>query len=297
MENIFFERIQKINPSILEGLKEKKEFSFRINRHKSDLEAVDELKKEGFNPKNVFWSEWVYTLPMSDRKKVTKSKPYTANKIYIQNLSSIIAANALDIKEDDWVLDLAAAPGGKSLIFSEKARKVSAVEPDKKRFFRMKRNFKEHCAKNIQTYNKDGRCVYNATGEMFDKVFLDAPCSSEAHIDLDEGITWWNLKRVKRFSKLQKELIISAFESLKQGGEMIYATCTFSPEENEEVIDFLLNRYENAEVVPVELSIGNIQSGITKWEDKEYSSEVKKCVRIIPKGAYSGFFFTKIKKN
>jgi len=297
MENIFFERIQKINPSILEGLKEKKEFSFRINRHKSDLKAVDELKKEGFNPKNVFWSEWVYTLPMSDRKKVTKSKPYTANKIYIQNLSSIIAANALDIKEDDWVLDLAAAPGGKSLIFSEKARKVSAVEPDKKRFFRMKRNFKEHGAKNIQTYNKDGRFVYKATGEMFDKVFLDAPCSSEAHIDLDEGITWWNLKRVKRFSKLQKELIISAFESLKQGGEMIYATCTFSPEENEEVIDFLLNRYENAEVVPVELSIGNIQSGITKWEDKEYSPEVKKCVRIIPKGAYSGFFFTKIKKN
>jgi 16S rRNA C967 or C1407 C5-methylase (RsmB/RsmF family) len=297
MENIFFDRIQKINPSILEGLKEKKEFSFRINRYKSGLEAVNELKKEGFNPKNVSWSEWVYTLPMEERKKIVKSKPYTANKIYIQNLSSIIAANVLDIKEDDWVLDLAAAPGGKSLIFSEKARKVSAVEPDKKRFFRMKRNFKEHGAKNIQTYNKDGRFVYKATGEMFDKVFLDAPCSSEAHIDLDEGITWWNLKRVKRFSKLQKELIISAFESLKQGGEMIYATCTFSPEENEEVIDFLLNKYENAEIVPVELSIENIQSGITKWEDKEYSPEVRNCVRIIPKGAYSGFFFTKIKKN
>jgi 16S rRNA C967 or C1407 C5-methylase (RsmB/RsmF family) len=161
----------------------------------------------------------------------------------------------------------------------------------------MKRNFKEHGAKNIQTYNKDGRFVYKATGEMFDKVFLDAPCSSEAHIDLDEGITWWNLKRVKRFSKLQKELIISAFECLKKGGEMIYATCTFSPEENEEVIDFLLNKYENAEIVPVELSIENIQSGITKWEDKEYSLEVRNCVRIIPKGAYSGFFFTKIKKN
>jgi 16S rRNA C967 or C1407 C5-methylase (RsmB/RsmF family) len=293
---IFFERIKKINPAILEGLKEKKEFSFRINRHKSDPEVVDELKKEGFNPKNVLWSKWVYTLPISDRKKVTKSKPYTANKIYIQNLSSIIAANALNIKEDDWVLDLAAAPGGKSLIFSEKARKVSAVESDKKRFFRMKRNFKEHGAKNIQTYNKDGRFVYKATGEMFDKVFLDAPCSSEAHINLNEGITWWNLKRVKRFSKLQKELIISAFECLKKGGEMIYATCTFSPEENEEVIDFLLNRYENAEVMPLNLSIENIQSGITKWEDKKYSLQVKNSIRIIPQGAYSGFFFAKIKK-
>jgi len=292
----FIKRINKINPKILEGLKEKKEFSFRINRHRADLEVINKLKQEGYNPNKVSWSEYVYTLPISERKKITKSMPYTQNKIYIQNLSSIIAANALDVNEDDWVLDLAAAPGGKSLIFSEKAKKVSAVEPDRKRFFRMKRNFKEHGAKNIQTYNKDGRFVYKATGEMFDKVFLDAPCSSEAHINLDEGITWWNLKRVKRFSKLQKELIISAFEALKSGKEMIYATCTFSPEENEEVIDFLLNRYENAKVLEVNLPIDNIQEGITSWQNKKYNSEVKKCVRILPYGAYSGFFLAKIKK-
>jgi 16S rRNA C967 or C1407 C5-methylase (RsmB/RsmF family) len=203
----------------------------------------------------------------------------------------------LDVKEDDWVLDLAAAPGGKSLIFSEIARKVSAVEPDKGRFFRMKRNFKEHGAKNIQTYNKDGRFVYKATGEMFDRVFLDAPCSSEAHIDFNEGITWWNLKRVRRFAKLQKELIISAFEALKPGGEMIFATCTFSPEENEESVDFLLKKYENAEIMDVKLPIENIQNGLTKWEDKEFHPDVSKSVRILPKDAYSGFFFAKIKKN
>ncbi len=297
MENVFFERINKINPKILEGLKEKKEFSFRINRHKAGLETIEELKKEGYFPKKVDWNDYVYTLPMEERKKITKSKPYTANKIYIQNLSSIIAANSLDIDKNDWVLDLAAAPGGKSLIFSEKADKVSAVEPDKKRFFRMKRNFKEHGAKNIQTYNKDGRFVYKATGALFDKVFLDAPCSSEAHIDLNEGITWWNLKRVRRFSKLQKELIISAFEALKPGGEMIYATCTFSPEENEEVIDFLLSRYDNAKVLKIDLPIANIQEGITEWENKQYNPDVKKCIRIIPHNAYSGFFFTKIKKE
>ena len=296
MEEIFFERIKKINPKIIDGLKEKNEFSFRVNRHKADLEVIDELKKEGYNPNPVEWNKYVYTLPIEDRKKIIKSLPYTQNKIYIQNLSSIIAANSLDVNEDDWVLDLAAAPGGKSLIFSEKAKKVSAVEPDKKRFFRMKRNFKEHGAKNIQTYNKDGRFVYKATGEMFDKVFLDAPCSSEAHIELEKGITWWNLKRVKRFSKLQKELLISAFECLKPGGEMIYATCTFSPEENEENIDFLLRRYENAKIVPINLSIDNIQEGITSWEGKEFLDDVKHAIRILPKGAYSGFFFAKIKK-
>ncbi|EDM23645.1 rRNA adenine N-6-methyltransferase family protein [Caminibacter mediatlanticus] len=295
MQELFEERIKKINPKILDALKEKKEFSFRINKHKADLEVIDELKKEGFNPKRVEWSKYVYTLPIEDRKKITKSNTYTQNKIYIQNLSSIISALNLNVKEEDWVLDLAAAPGGKSLIFSEVAKKVSAVEPDKKRFFRMKRNFKEHGAKNIQTYNKDGRFVYKATGEMFDKVFLDAPCSSEAHIDGE--VTWWNLKRVKRFSKLQKELIISAFECLKSGGEMIYATCTFSPEENEETLDFLLKKYPNAKIQEINLPIKNIQEGITKWDDKEYNKEVKKAIRILPDGAFSGFFFAKIKKE
>ena len=292
----FIQRINKINPAILDGLREKKEFSFRINRHKANKIVIEELKKEGFFPKEVKWNEFVYTLPIEDRKKIVKSTAYTSNKIYIQNLSSIISALSLDVKEDDWVLDLAAAPGGKSLIFSEIAKKVSAVEKDKSRFFRMKRNFKEHLAKNIQTYNKDGRFVYKATGEMFDKVFLDAPCSSEAHIDLNEGITWWSLKRVKRFSKLQKELLISAFNALKKGGEMIYATCTFSPEENEENIDFLLKTFDNAKLLEVNLPIDNIQEGITKWEEKEFNEEVKKCIRIIPFNAYSGFFFAKIKK-
>ena len=292
----FIQKINKINPAILDGLSEKKEFSFRINRHKANKSVVDELKKEGFFPKEVKWSEFVYTLPIEDRKKIVKSKAYTSNKIYIQNLSSIISALSLDVKEDDWVLDLAAAPGGKSLIFSEIAKKVSAVEKDKSRFFRMKRNFKEHLAKNIQTYNKDGRFIYKATGEMFDKLFLDAPCSSEAHIDLNEGITWWSLKRVKRFSKLQKELLISAFNALKKGGEMIYAACTFSPEENEGNIDFLLKTFNNAKLLEVNLPIDNIQQGITNWEGKEFNEEVKKCIRIIPFNAYSGFFFAKIKK-
>ena len=72
---------------------------------------------------------------------------------------------------------------------------------------------------------------------------------------------------------------------------MIYATCTFSPEENEENIDFLINKYPNAEILEVDLSIDNIQEGITKWEDKEFSLEVKKAVRILPEDASAVFSF------
>jgi len=238
-----------------------------------------------------------FLLPSNQRKLITKTSVYTENLIYIQSLSSIFSALELGVKSSDWVLDLAAAPGGKSLIFSETAQKVSSVEPDKSRFFAMKRNFKKMGAKNIQTYNKDGRFVYKATPEWFDRVFLDAPCSSEAHIDIKKGITWWSTRRIYKFAKLQKELIISAFESLKSGGVMIYATCTFAPEENEAVVDFLLKKYSNATVVPIEHNLKSVKSGICKWQDEEYSDEVKNSLRFLPTDGFSGFFMAKIAKN
>ncbi len=291
-------RLDAINPELFEMLSAPKtHFSFRVNLNRSNTdEVLQGLKEEGFEPKAVEWSNEAFILPIEDREKIVKSKIYTENKIYIQNLSSIFAALNLKIEPHFWVLDLAAAPGGKSLIFSERAQKVSAVEPDKSRFFRMKRNFKESMAKNIQTYNKDGRFIYKACPQWFDAVFLDAPCSSESHIDMQKGITWWSIRRIHKFAKLQKELIISAFESLKTGGEMIYATCTFAPEENEAVVNFLLKKYPNAKVLPIEHKLPNTQQGITKWQNEEYSNEVAKTLRILPAKAFNGFYMARIGK-
>ena len=300
MEIILRERLDRIDPALWQALnKSKDSFAFRINRHRAERgKVLERLHKEGYYPKDVEWSKDVFTLPVSDRKRIVKSSVYTENLIYIQNLSSIYAAQSLDIESEDWVLDLAAAPGGKSLIFSEKAKKVSAVEPDKKRFFRMKRNFKEHLAKNIQTYNKDGRYIYKSCPQWFDAVFLDAPCSSEAHIDLaGEGVTWWNLRRVRRFSKLQKELIISAYESLKGGVHMVYATCTFSPEENEAVVNFLLKNYPNARLEPILCNLDNVRPGLPEWEGEFFDQRIRNTLHFIPKGAYSGFFMAKIYKT
>jgi 16S rRNA C967 or C1407 C5-methylase (RsmB/RsmF family) len=294
----FKNRLDKIDSEIFDLLSTPKEFfSFKINLHKADsAKVLLSLKDEGFEPIEVKELKDSYILPANQRKKITKTSAYTQNMIYIQSLSSIYAAYELGATSSDWVLDLAAAPGGKSLIFSEVANKVSAVEPDKSRFFSMKRNFKKMGAKNIQTYNKDGRFVYKATKEWFDRVFLDAPCSSEAHIDISKGITWWSTRRIYKFAKLQKELIISAFESLKSGGEMIYATCTFAPEENEAVVNFLLKKYPNAKIVPPTLNLAEAKSGLLSWEDEIYHQDLQNSVRVLPKGAFSGFFFCKIKK-
>ena len=295
----FRNRLEAINPNLFSMLSAPKtHFSFRVNLTRTTIqEVLEKLKLEGIEPESVEWCKEAFVLPIEYREALVKSKPYTSKEVYIQNLSSIFAAISLKIEPEFWVLDLAAAPGGKSLIFSERANKVSAVEPDKNRFFMMKRNFKESLVKNIQTYNKDGRFIYKACPEWFDAVFLDAPCSSEAHIDIAKGITWWSPRRIYKFAKLQKELIISAFESLKNGGEMIYATCTFAPEENEAVVNYLLNKYPNAKLLPIEHNFSNVQEGVTKWGDEVYSSEVKKALRFLPRGAFSGFYMARIAKN
>ncbi len=295
----FKKRLDAINPNLFNMLSAPKtHFSFRVNLNRTTVKDVlEKLKQEGIEPQSVDWCEEAFVLPIEHREALVKSKPYTSKEVYIQNLSSIFAAISLKTEPEFWVLDLAAAPGGKSLIFSERAKKVSAVEPDKNRFFMMKRNFKESLAKNIQTYNKDGRFIYKACPQWFDAVFLDAPCSSEAHIDINKGITWWSQRRIYKFAKLQKELIISAFESLKTGGEMIYATCTFAPEENEAVVNYLLTKYPNAKLLPIPHNFQNTQAGLTKWQEEEYSQELSKTLRFLPNKAFSGFYMAKIVKE
>ena len=302
-EKIFFDRIKKINPNLLDILKRKKEkFSFRINRLKTSKEEIDNfLKREGIDFEKVKWFDDAYILDINDREKIIKSNEYSEGKIYIQNLSSIFCALQIDLKENEWLLDLASAPGGKSLLWSsllENRGKISAVEKDRNRFFMLKRNIKANGAKNIKTYQKDGRAIGKICPLYFDKVLLDAPCSSESKFDFTEEnpITYWSLRRVYRNSKLQKELISSAWKSLKEGGILVYATCTYSPEENEEVVDYLIKNSDDAKILKIDTPFENYQKGITSWEDKKYSDEVEKCVRILPEGAYSGFFIAKIEK-
>ena len=255
----------------------------------------------GLKPKRVDWFEDAYVLPIEDREKVIKSSLYTEGKIYLQNLSSMFCALELELKEDEWLLDMASAPGGKSLLWSSLLKnrgKISAVEKDRNRFFMLKRNLKISGAKNIKTYQKDGRSIGKICPLYFDKVLLDAPCSSESKFDLgkENPIHYWNLRRVYRNSKLQKELIISAWESLKPGGVLVYATCTFSPEENEEVVDFLLKNRSDAKLIDVTLKLDNFKEGMTSFNEKEYDPSLKKCVRVLPKGAFDGFFLAKIEK-
>ena len=133
---------------------------------------------------------------------------------------------------------------------------------------------------------------------LFDKVLLDAPCSSEGLVRKDfTALKEWNQTLVWKKSDLQKNLIRKSLQLLKKGGELVYSTCSLSPEENEEVINMLVEEGKT-EVLETKIKNFKTRNGLTNYNGKKYDSSLKKCVRIYPQDNDSqAFFIAKITKT
>jgi 16S rRNA (cytosine1407-C5)-methyltransferase len=144
----------------------------------------------------------------------------------------------------------------------------------------------------------DGRSVGAKCPAMFDRVMLDAPCSTEAKFKAwdDKTTAYWSERKIKEMAKLQQRLFASAVKALKPGGTLLYATCSFAPEENEAVVDKALGKHPELRVEPIALPIPNTRPGVTRWGKKPYAPDVAKCLRILPTDAMDGFFLCKLRK-
>lgn len=304
----FTEKLARLLPPerlepVLETFTLRKPTAFRANTLKTSAEELEEsLKAKGFTLNPVPWFPGAWTVPEEEHRKLTETRAFYEGRLYIQSLSSMAAARALDPKPEETVLDLAAAPGGKTALMAammENRGTLSAVEPGKERFFRMKRNLEEQGASMVKCYMADGRGVGRKCPEMFDKVLLDAPCSSESRFcTLDDRTTaYWSPRKVKEMSKLQKRLILSAVESLKPGGLLLYSTCSFSPEENEVIVDGLLSKRPEMEPLPLELPFPNWMEGVTGWGKKTLDQRTALCRRILPTKEMDGFFLCLLRKQ
>jgi 16S rRNA (cytosine1407-C5)-methyltransferase len=304
----FTDRLRRLLPperyeEILGTFHRPKSTTFRVNPIKSDAETLrKELEASGLHPETISGLPGAFRLPPEERRALTEHDAFYQGRLYIQNLSSMFAPLLLDPRPGERVLDLAAAPGGKTLMMAgmmENRGWISAVEPVKDRFHKLRRNIETSGAAIIHTYMKDGRGVGRAVPESFDRVLLDAPCSSEAKFSTlnPRSYAFWSLRKIKESQKLQKRLILSAWESLKPGGRLLYSTCSFAPEENEAVVDFLLARREDARLLPVDLPFENVTEGVTRWEKKRYGETVRHTRRILPTGEMDGFFLALLEKK
>lgn len=218
----------------------------------------------------------------------------------MQEISSMLPAFVLEPKETDIVLDMTAAPGNKTGILAQIMNNkglIVANDVDKTRIKTLKFTLKRLGVRNTIITCRDGtKLNFNF---RFDKILLDAPCSCEGMIrKKPDSLKTWSHREVNSKSELQKKLIYNAFALLKPNGVLVYSTCTLSPEENEEVIDFLLTKNKNAKVQEIRISGLNYDVGLTKYKHKNFDDELKKTIRIWPhKSDIEGFFICKIKKE
>jgi 16S rRNA (cytosine1407-C5)-methyltransferase len=178
--------------------------------------------------------------------------------------------------------------------------RISAVEPVRARFHRLKANLARCGVANARLYLKDGRRVGRLVPERFDRVLLDAPCSTEAGFRAGAPQTWrhWGPRKLRETSRKQRGLILSAFQALRPGGVLVYCTCSFAPEENEAVVDHLLAEAgSSCRTEPVDLPpVVPVRPALARWEGRSFHPGVARAARILPDARFEGFFLCRLRK-
>lgn len=219
---------------------------------------------------------------------------------YIQEISSMMSVLALEPKPGEFILDLCASPGSKTSQIAAKMNNSGTLIANDLKLDRVKilsANLEKNGVSNTIITQKDAIAFCSAlskTNFRFDKILLDAPCSGEGTLrSSPKTFLMWNDRMIIKFSRQQKKFLAFALKCLKKGGTLVYSTCTHTPEENEDVINFALHNF------PVKVESLNLplkcKPGITSWYDEVYSQDVQKACRIYPQDNDSeGFFVCKM---
>ncbi|GAB6102003.1 tRNA (cytosine(49)-C(5))-methyltransferase [Thermococcus atlanticus] len=302
------DRVKETNPAFYErysGIDDSDEFwefmlkplrqSIRVNTLKAPLEVVVERLKEEFELEQVPWVREGFFINADNLAKVPE---HSLGLIFGQEASSMIPPVVLDPKPGELILDMAAAPGAKTTQiaqYMENEGCLIANDMKKGRVNVLIANLNRMGVLNARVTIKDGR-YFGRFENTFDRILLDAPCSSVGMVRKSfRFLREWQLKTALRYSNIQKRLILAAYRALKAGGVLVYSTCTIDPIENEEVVDYLL-RKTDAEIERIRLPLKSSEP-VLEFEDRKYSEEVSKCLRLHPQDNDSeAFFVAKIVK-
>ena len=229
--------------------------ALRINTLKSDHDFISEYIS--LNEKSAF-DENTYLI--SSEEKLGKHPFHIAGLYYIQEPSATMAVNALDVKGDDFVLDLCAAPGGKSTQILNRLSKEGFLvsnEYDKKRANTLLSNLERWGYDNYLLTNNDAKTICEQLEGVCDKVLVDAPCSGASMFKkYPETVKDYNLNSELACQKRQLEILSEAYKALKQDGILVYSTCTYNLYEDEQVVEKFINEFSDMQLVDTGLSCG-----------------------------------------
>lgn len=240
----------------------------RVNPLKTSVETFAARWPHPLEP--VPWCRTGFTY---DESTAPGKHPYhAAGLYYIQEPSAMYPAEALDAVPGERVLDLCAAPGGKTTQLSGALRGeglLVANEYEAKRAKALSENVERLGLANCIVLNETPERLAARLPGFFDRILVDAPCSGEGMFRKDpEAAAYWSDAHVDACARTQAHVLDAAYAMLKEGGVLVYSTCTFSPEENERQIDALLRRYPDLEPLPLPL-VGGVAPGEPSWSESD----------------------------
>ena len=282
---------EELTERIFEGYTAKRKTTFRVNILKSSCDEIEKvLKENNLEFEKVDYIENAYILNNGIEKKLQELDIYNEGKIYVQSLSSMLPPIILDPRENTDILDMAAAPGGKTTqiasITQNKAN-ITACEMNNIRAEKLKYNVEKQGANSVYIMQKDARQIEDFF--KFDQILLDAPCSGSGTLNLEDKNLekYFTSKLIEKSTRLQIALLRKAINIVKPGGEIVYSTCSILEEENENILKEIL-KDNKLKIVPIE------------FEGKEkiplLPSKFEGTICVLPNQFFEGFFVSKIKK-
>lgn len=300
MENIPIFLIDKLNreygeeitKNIVNGYCVERISSFRINTLKCSLEEVEEnLKSNSIIDYEIDKYNGIDRIILSKEleEKIRELNIYKDGKIYFQSLSSMLPPLFLELNEGEDVLDMCAAPGGKTTeiaaIVNNKAN-ITAIEFNKQRYEKLKHNIEMQGAK-CSVLQKDSRRLDDFL--KFDKILLDAPCSGSGTLSDKDNNSNYTQDLINKCKKLQEDLLMKACRLIKKNQAIIYSTCSILKEENEEIVNKILSQFSDIYVEEIDIE-----------EDdklKLLPSSIKGTITVMPNKYYEGFYIAKLRKK
>jgi len=270
---------------MLKSYKKRSYLSVRFDKNKITRQKFEELLKN-IKTDILFSVGEVYYLSNAN---IFDTEIYKNGDVVIQDASSYLAVRNLGVKDGETVLDACSAPGGKSLailqLFNPKKLLSTDIHEHKVKLLNELKN--KYGYSNFEVKLNDAAQIENLD-TMFDKIILDMPCSGLGVLrKKPEKIYELTANDIKNLKKLQKKIFESAYKSLKNGGEIVYSTCTFSKNENTNNIQYFLEKYEDLEIMEIEIP-----------EDIENIRDEFGGVYISYKNKYmDGFYIAKLRKK